>query len=138
MAKPFPCQMANFFQICKWTFFPISTFAIIEEMTTSRRCLQCIIRAKLASQNHLFQRNWDQYEVDWNPRSNDIKLPEIQIHTYLCTLHKQQITLRFFQQLPHQMGGKQHFFTQNNFWQINVRSKIINQKMDMILVNKVL
>ena len=76
MAKPFPCQMANFFQICKWTFFPISTFAIIEEMTTSRRCLQCIIRAKLASQNHFFQQNWDQYEVDWNPRSNDIKLPD--------------------------------------------------------------
>ena len=79
MAKTFPCQMANFFQIWKWIFFAISTFAIIDEMDTSRQCLQCIIHAKLASQNHLFQRNWDQYEVDWNPRSNDIKLPEIQI-----------------------------------------------------------
>ena len=78
----------DFFQIWKWIFLPISTFALIDEIATSRRCLQCTIHAKLASQNHLFQRNWDQYEVDWNPRSNDIKLPEIQIHTYLCTLHK--------------------------------------------------
>ena len=76
MAQAFSCQIANSFISENGYFFPISTFAIIDEMATSRRCLQCIIRAKLASQNHFFQQNWDQYEVDWNPRSNDIKLPD--------------------------------------------------------------
>ena len=32
MAETFPCQMAKFFQICKWIFFPISTFVIIDEI----------------------------------------------------------------------------------------------------------